>query len=216
MQGNSTDLFGKVCRQCGEHKPHDHFQTYDNGNGLRERLVCKDCRNKSARTIRAHGGKVDRPEKTEKRCSRCKKILPLADFSPNGVSKTTGRTFWAAACKKCSNKKAKVYWRSPRGLKSIRATSRKRLYGITSEEYDAMFAEQKGACPICEATDMPTDKRTGRKKPLEVDHDHKTGRVRKLLCPTCNNGLGCFKDDLALLHNAIAYLKSFTNVNYEG
>lgn len=76
-------------------------------------------------------------------------------------------------------------------------------YGITPEQYDAMFYEQGGGCAICGRED------SGRKnhKLLCVDHDHKTGKVRGLLCDECNNGLGRFQDDPELLMAAINYLQ---------
>lgn len=86
--------------------------------------------------------------------------------------------------------------------------SRARRYGLSHEEFKAMMAAQGGACACCGDTEMPIDPRTGKRYDLAIDHDHVTGKVRALLCPGCNNGLGCFKDDISRLHSAIAYLQS--------
>ena len=59
-------------------------------------------------------------------------------------------------------------------------------YGITLDQYEDMFEGQGGACFICEA--LPTERRK-----LAVDHCHTTGRVRALLCHTCNNHLGIYE-----------------------
>lgn len=67
-------------------------------------------------------------------------------------------------------------------------------YGLTRAQYDEMA--EKG-CAICGG--QPSDR-------LYVDHDHKTGMVRGLLCHQCNSGLGMFKDDKSLLAKAIEYL----------
>ena len=75
----------------------------------------------------------------------------------------------------------------------------KRLYGITVEQYDAMFAEQGGVCAICS--------RPPGKKRLFVDHCHKTGKVRALLCQGCNAGIGHFADDVGRLLAAVEYLR---------
>jgi hypothetical protein len=60
-------------------------------------------------------------------------------------------------------------------------------YGITAADYERMFAEQDGKCLICR-----TDK-TGRWSFFHVDHDHATGKVRGLLCVSCNTRLGWFE-----------------------
>ncbi len=61
----------------------------------------------------------------------------------------------------------------------------KKNFGITLEDYDRMFAEQKGLCKIC-GGDTPN-------KRLAIDHDHKTGKVRGLLCLRCNTKLGWYE-----------------------
>lgn len=84
------------------------------------------------------------------------------------------------------------------------------MYGISVEEHDRMFIEQNGACAICGATTLPIDPRTGKPYELAIDHCHTTGKARALLCHFCNVGLGAFRDNPELLHNAISYLKRFT------
>ena len=68
--------------------------------------------------------------------------------------------------------------------KISRASDLKRHYGMSLEDYAALFDKQDGACAIC--------KRDGAnfKQTLHVDHDHSNGRVRGLLCPRCNAMLG--------------------------
>jgi hypothetical protein len=74
-------------------------------------------------------------------------------------------------------------------------------YGITIEQYDSMFEEQSGKCAICQ-----TEKPRG-KGGFHVDHDHATGKVRKLLCTSCNMALGLLNDNEELLVKASEYLK---------
>ena len=71
-------------------------------------------------------------------------------------------------------------------------------YGITEEDYDNLFSMQGGVCYIC--TNPPGKHR------LSVDHDHKSGRIRGLLCHNCNHALGKFKDNISLLLRAVKYL----------
>lgn len=73
-------------------------------------------------------------------------------------------------------------------------------YGITIEQYEKMEKSQKGVCAICKKSEP------NKYKKLAVDHCHKTGKVRGLLCSKCNNGLGKFDDNVALLTKAIKYL----------
>ncbi len=80
----------------------------------------------------------------------------------------------------------------------------KRDFGITLAQYQAIFVAQGGACASCK---MPEeDRRDGNAKWLAVDHDHKTGAIRGLLCTACNTGIGQFVDDPALLRAAADYL----------
>ena len=75
-------------------------------------------------------------------------------------------------------------------------------YGVTLEQWNEMFQAQGGRCAICGTHQCST------KKSFSVDHCHKTGKVRGLLCQNCNTALGKFKDDEELLHSAIRYLGS--------
>jgi hypothetical protein len=75
----------------------------------------------------------------------------------------------------------------------------KQLYGISVEEYKALFEKQEGRCAIC------GKKPKGR---LHVDHDHKTGKVRGLLCPVCNLRIGTL-ETFGLVEKSIAYLEKY-------
>lgn len=75
----------------------------------------------------------------------------------------------------------------------------KNAYGITEQEYRKLLRRQHGVCAICGAKP--------KNQTLAVDHDHETGKVRGLLCRSCNVALGCLKDDIRLLSAAIVYLE---------
>lgn len=83
-----------------------------------------------------------------------------------------------------------------------RAAKLKERYGMTLEDYDTMLSNQAGGCAICAS---PVPKRKGSTR-LVVDHCHKTGVVRGLLCYRCNVGLGNFEDDPVLVLKALKYL----------
>lgn len=74
-------------------------------------------------------------------------------------------------------------------------------YGLSVEQYDELVQNQNGVCAIC-GSGAPS----GHKKRLNIDHCHKTGTVRGLLCDLCNRAIGLMRDDTALLTKAIHYL----------
>lgn len=94
---------------------------------------------------------------------------------------------------KCKEKRAKRQ-------KSVRLKSR---YGMSTEDYSRLFVEQDGCCAICGRHQFEFE------RALAVDHDHKTGRVRGLLCHSCNMGLGAFynNDNTRVLKEAIKYVE---------
>ena len=95
-----------------------------------------------------------------------------------------------------------------RGSERIRAYNRKlqlARYGLTVEQYDEMLAAQNGVCALCGNPPNPNGVRAASK--LHADHDHATGRVRDLLCNNCNNGIGRFRDNPALLRAAAEYIE---------
>lgn len=77
----------------------------------------------------------------------------------------------------------------------------KRLYGLTFEAYDALRESHNFACAVCgrEEWECPHGK-------LHVDHDHKTGMIRGLLCSQCNTILGLASENPTVLHGLIKYL----------
>jgi len=72
-------------------------------------------------------------------------------------------------------------------------------------QLQAMAAAQDHKCAICHQPE--TEMRNGMVRHLAVDHDHKTGNIRALLCQRCNKGIGTFDDDVDLMLKAIAYLR---------
>ncbi len=72
------------------------------------------------------------------------------------------------------------------------------------DDYDAMLAKQKGVCGMCKGANNTT--LNGKIKRFAIDHCHKTGQVRKLLCSFCNSMLGYSKDNPITHMKAIIYL----------
>ena len=79
-------------------------------------------------------------------------------------------------------------------------------FGLSLEQYQEMHDRQEGKCAICGQPE--TQLREGKVKALAVDHCHKSGRIRGLLCSDCNTGIGKLKEDLKILQSAIRYLNA--------
>jgi len=72
---------------------------------------------------------------------------------------------------------------------------RKHRYGLLPGQFEELHKEQGGRCRGC-----------GKLKPLCVDHDHESGRIRGLLCRTCNATIGLAQEDINILKNLVGYL----------
>jgi hypothetical protein len=82
----------------------------------------------------------------------------------------------------------------------------KRNYGIDDADLGKMKIDQDNKCYLCGSEGFLIGKNNHNEK-LAVDHDHKTGKVRKLLCHNCNRALGLFKDNPALMRKAASYVE---------
>lgn len=168
----------KQCRKCKEVKEFNAFyRRKDNPKGVRS--FCKSC-------IRLED-KKQREQYPEKRKQRIKQWHSLQSKSYKIRE---------------ANKNKEYRKNNPEKIKKM--NRRKMLqtkYGMTISQYETLFNFQKGCCAIC------SRHKDNFKYNLAVDHDHKTGKIRQLLCPSCNTGLGNFKDSEELLLNAVKYLE---------
>jgi Recombination endonuclease VII len=156
-----------------------------------------------------------------KKCAKCRKNKAINLFSVCRRNRD-GRLY---VCKKCINKsrdkevsrayyrlhneRIKQYYQVNKGKIAKKQKDRRRKdpyafldirlrswYGISRKQFDALRKKQNYKCKICR-----------KFRPLCVDHDHSTGKVRALLCSRCNQGLGFFKENTFSLKNAIRYLQ---------
>lgn len=149
-----------------------------------------------------------------KKCTRCGVTYPIEGFFKTGRTKA-GKAKYRGDCKGCA-KKDTANWRvkNKSHYNNYAAMYRakhpeaqhemeiKRRYGISIEHYNQMLVAQNMGCAICRKQHDSSISR-GR---LYVDHDHKTGAVRALLCGGCNSMLGYASDSIEILQKAIAYL----------
>ncbi len=202
---NADDEPQKQCPDCTETKPVSEFwRNRATADGLY--AYCKPCgrqRNLAAAVKRRAAKGVDSPRARSrpiedlppgmKRCLDCKEVLPLDDFVRNRRC-GDGRTPY---CRRCQ------YARVAESRQRLHGGSRhyhlSRRYGLGAKDVLARLNRQEWRCPICSVALT--------EKTAHVDHDHKTGQVRAVLCFNCNGGLGQFKDNPAVLRNAAAYVE---------
>lgn len=138
-----------------------------------------------------------------KKCSKCGEEKLVGMFHKN-KSTVSGYANWCKTCDKVSRRKR---GRTPSGKLSQYKRYLRNQYGLTIEQYDFMLARQNSVCNICRQPESSVD-RNGVVRHLSVDHDHKTGKIRGLLCIRCNATLGLVQDSIPLLENLIQYLGS--------
>jgi hypothetical protein len=132
-----------------------------------------------------------------KTCYACKTEKPVTEFYKSNIK------FYQKECKNCCRIRKNKWHQSESGKLSSANTKLKRRFGITLEQFNQMYENQNGKCLICNATESMLGHR------LAVDHCHTTGKIRGLLCKSCNMGIGNLKENVDNLQNAIKYLESF-------
>jgi hypothetical protein len=133
-------------------------------------------------------------------CIECSKAAKRARQARNPVPYRERARQWAAD----NPERRAAYQAEYRGRPEVKRRARNayflRTYGVTADEVDKMLDAQNGRCAICGV-------RPERLASMHIDHDHDRGHLRGLLCVSCNQGLGQFRDDPALLLRAVVYLR---------
>ena len=147
-------------------------------------------------------------------CRRCEVSKLVSDFPI--VRAKSRNPVRHSYCRPCVNEYNREY-RQRRGLKRSAFQNKradlKKNYGVSVEDVQERLRLQYGVCPIClrsltlgavaaDDENVEMDRLTAH-----VDHDHRTGQVRGLLCSDCNRGLGCFRDSTFSLELAVEYLR---------
>ena len=176
----------KRCPSCGETKSVAQFgMNRSLGDGLSFYcLACnRDRSNAWYRKQRRSLGKEVRDHSWIpdgfRWCPNCKQAVAHEDYTRN--SRTASG--FGTRCKTCHNAaSSQAYFY--------------RTYKLTPRELAQLRAAQGNVCAIC-----------GAPEPQHLDHDHASGKIRRLLCQRCNHGLGLFRDDPYLLHVAALYVE---------
>lgn len=160
-------------------------------------------------------------------CPKCGEEKPETGFFKN--RRKRGITKWCKACNNVASRSWRIknpeafhayqrrYYRAnaekikadgrawyAANPEKARAQKRKLKFGISESDFQKMLSDQSGACQICRFVFVVG---AGRELIPHVDHCHKTGKVRGLLCTSCNKMLGFAKENLVSLERAIEYLK---------
>lgn len=215
----------KTCSKCKEIKSFGEFRkdkTHFDGH----RSACKVCM------------ATRPPRPTQKFCGSCEELKSVKDFH-----KRKGKMVdwvYAHICIECKKVAAKEYhkknaskiierackWGRDNPEKMKKNSKKKHIkkkYGITLEELNILIEKQNNLCAICQkgSTEIVWMREPGKDskiqvlKTLDIDHNHKTGLVRQLLCGPCNRGAGQFKDSSVLLRAAARYIDKHNNLEYE-
>lgn len=140
-----------------------------------------------------------------RKCVACGEVLPLGRFP---WESSRGRRSRASECETCRSRRRRARRAEPRVRAAERARRLRSRYGLTPEDYRRMGARQRWRCAICERPPYPAGTR------LVVDHDHRTGEVRALLCSPCNSALGLMGDRAERLESAAAYLRKHSGESH--
>lgn len=213
----------KICKNCGPLTRDKIIIRLRKGKPYK---ICRPCENKQQReSFKKHRAKYlerDRLARTyeragdtkEMRCSKCKEIKPIEKFNAHMIK------IKYPYCRDCriavtkdhhakeESKQKHREWYNTKYVPVERNLRYIKTYGITLDQYNEMSVQQDHKCKICKKPE--TAKSSLRKDGsynLAVDHCHKTGKVRGLLCQKCNGGLGQFHDSIQNLYSAIEYLK---------
>lgn len=183
----------RKCLTCQEVKAVSEYPIdIDKRKYLKEgiRMVkphCKICyyktHPKTQRTLNKEEN-VELLKQNKRKCTTCNRVKDLSEFWRNNCS-----TGYSSKCSECDRK------RKEKGKPTSYLRETAKRYGLTLEEYNELV-ESNPNCQICgNPVDSP-----------HIDHCHESGKVRGVLCKTCNMGLGSFKDNPQYMYNAIAYL----------
>ena len=226
----------KKCTKCNEEKQltEEYFHK-DKKRIIRFRSWCKICHSQDMRdrynrnkiwTVNSNLEVVLVGSLPHLECKKCRVLKSLN--KENFKSRKAGTIGFLGTCRDCLSKEDSSYYKKekeefPECLSERRKrTDHKRYhtetrkeyrrlhqrsqylmttYGISLEQYEELKANQGNKCAICGG------KGKGIQEVLDVDHDHKTGKVRGLLCSKCNSGLGMLQDNPHILKSALQYLE---------
>lgn len=182
----------KLCKTCGNQKP---TVAFNKDTRMADGLFyqCRDCQKAYyAKYISDPDKKLIKKQWRKKYLENSENIQKLKEY----YLEYTARPDVIK-----SRRKYMKEYRKTNALQ-IKDTYYKKNYGLTRTEALSLLESQNNKCSICESGILLSKS--------HIDHDHKTGKVRGILCNNCNWGLGNFKDSRVLLNHAALYLSRTT------
>jgi hypothetical protein len=173
----SNTTYEAICKICKKVKTYNSLSSYKK---------CKDspCKSCSNSISRGGNGNVSQVNGL-KTCISCNESKDVSNFHYYSKEKR-----YHSFCNDCKKEKFRSYQKNK---------GRFLRYGMTKDDYEKMYADQKGNCFLCGE----------HYSILCIDHSHKTGKVRKLLCKECNTAIGLLKENISTLENIINYIKNY-------
>lgn len=132
------------------------------------------------------------------KCKKCGVIKPNSEFNKKPDDKRIRQ--YSSNCKICQSLYAKVRNKSTRTKEKNRIDKLRQNFGLSIEKYNNMLEAQNNKCAICNIDQRDL------KRNFDVDHCHKTGKIRGLLCHNCNVAIGLFRENTEVIQNSIEYL----------
>ena len=175
--------YSKLCRLCHEYKEQRAFPNSER-KGHRSTGQCSIClilKNKIRYAKLREQHKESKEELVAKICNKCQILKPANQYH----KWAGGLEGYKNECKTCT---ADIQ----------RFAYLKKTYSLTRDMYENLYRQKQGICEICQKA----------KDKLCVDHDHKTGIIRGLLCVSCNGAMGKLGDTIEGLEKAVNYLKN--------
>lgn len=142
-----------------------------------------------------------------KQCTKCEIEKPLTEFRSRSGNMKHLLKSWCKTChyathkKWCADNQDRV--KEYRGRDAWTLVKRCARYNITPAEFVTAYEAQEGKCLVCYETISQMDS--------AIDHNHKTGEFRGILCKKCNRAIGMLQDSPTILRRAAEYLETKGN-----
>lgn len=204
----------KICSRCGPltlEQVRVKIRQSGKSAGKRE-TICINCateqnrlraRHKDPEVLKQHRERFrhkyrDSSEK-EMRCSGCDTVKEMSEFN---ASMLNIRYPYCIPCSRAASQKSRE-----KHYKSVENARLKREYGIDLEDYQQMLEAQNHVCEICQKPESQII--NGKRRKLSVDHNHKTGLARGLLCFRCNASVGVIEQNMDRVAGVMEYIEKY-------